>query len=800
MKHPIVATIGLSMTLAAGFAAGQAPDLYDPTTYRTFYLTFAQSNWFTLLQQNYVSEVEIPGTLTVDGIALPNVGVRIRGNTSYTQLPAGSQKVGLNIKTDSFVPGQDLLGYDHINLNNGFHDPTFIREFLTYYIMRQYGPAPRCNFVRLYINNQFWGVYINVQQPNAKWAGQWFRTNDGNRYRGFPTTGGFQNGRCALTWLGSVVQSYLDAYQAKQGDGTDLMQLCNLLNNTPNSLIQATVPTIFSVDQFYRYAACMSITTNTDSYLESGKDHFLYHDTTFGQFHMFPFDLNEALAGSTTLSMWYQTTLATRPAFSKTLTFADWNQRYIAHYRTMLEDTWDWNVLGPLINQYHAMIDADVLADPKKIYTYAQFNTNVTAPVTVTGGGGPGGGSTTVPGLQPLITGRRTYLLSQPEFAGTRATLTNLNHSPAAPTPQQSVCFTVQASSLASTVTLFYRTAGPFLSTPMFDDGNHCDGAPGDGTFGVTLPAVPPGTLVEYYAAAATAAGRLTFAPKTAEHHANAFQVAWPTGTSPARINELLAQNTSVITDGFGEFEDYVELYNASSAPVTVGGMYLTDDLLNPTKFQLPAGQTLPANGTLLVWCDEDAIQGPLHANFKLSAGGESVSLFASDGVTLLDSIAFGAQVANVSTGRLYDGGLPFVSFPTPTPGAVNELTACGARAYTALAPTSHVMTFTMSGTAGVGTNVQFQVGNGPASGFALLFASGAGAHIPVAGTPVTLLVDPTSLLWLSLPLDGAGAAVLPVTLPSDPALAGLHLFLQVGAPDGASARASRALDVRLCP
>ncbi|HMS15601.1 MAG TPA: CotH kinase family protein, partial [Planctomycetota bacterium] len=113
-------------------ALGQTPSLYDPDTIRDLHLTFPQTNYWTLLTNNYASQTEIPADLVVEGVTYPSVAVRFRGNTSYTQLPSGSQKKSFNIRMDVYTPGQKLLGYEHLNLNNGFHDPTFVREFLAY--------------------------------------------------------------------------------------------------------------------------------------------------------------------------------------------------------------------------------------------------------------------------------------------------------------------------------------------------------------------------------------------------------------------------------------------------------------------------------------------------------------------------------------------------------------------------------------------------------------------------------------------------------------------------------------------
>ena len=122
----------LCFAAASASVSAQVPDFYDEQAYRTIYLQFNQANWWSLLVQNYGPEIDIPADMTVDGVTYPNCGVRFRGNTSYTMLPPGSEKKSFNIRTDAFVAGQDLYGYDNLNLNNGFHDPTFIREFLTY--------------------------------------------------------------------------------------------------------------------------------------------------------------------------------------------------------------------------------------------------------------------------------------------------------------------------------------------------------------------------------------------------------------------------------------------------------------------------------------------------------------------------------------------------------------------------------------------------------------------------------------------------------------------------------------------
>ena len=142
------------------------------------------------------------------------------------------------------------------------------------------------------------------------------------------------------------------------------------------------------------------------------------------------------------------------------------------------------------------------------------------------------------------------------------------------------------------------------------------------------------------------------------------------TGDPPLVINEFLARNDSGITDEAGDHEDWLELYNPGDTPVALAGLFLTDDLAVPDAWALPAIELAPREH-VIVWCDDDEEEGALHASFKISADGEELGLYLGD--ELVDSIVFGPQATDVSTGRRVDAGLPWISFDEPTPGAPNQ-------------------------------------------------------------------------------------------------------------------------------
>ncbi|MDD5326697.1 MAG: FN3 associated domain-containing protein [Phycisphaerae bacterium] len=143
-------------------------------------------------------------------------------------------------------------------------------------------------------------------------------------------------------------------------------------------------------------------------------------------------------------------------------------------------------------------------------------------------------------------------------------------------------------------------------------------------------------------------------------------------------INEFMASNNSDsdINDLYGDYDDWIEIYNFGDTPIDLAGMYLSDKPDNPTKWQFPSGYssqtTVPAHGFVVIWADEEPNQGPLHAEVKLSADGEDI-LLSDANETLIDSITFGSQTTNISYERYPDAGDNWQFSTTPTPGAHNN-------------------------------------------------------------------------------------------------------------------------------
>ncbi len=258
----------------------------------------------------------------------------------------------------------------------------------------------------------------------------------------------------------------------------------------------------------------------------------------------------------------------------------------------------------------------------------------------------------------------------------------------ALPTAADAVTVTVRASDseghLAG-VALWVNTGAGFVSQPMYDDGAHGDGAAADSVFGAVIPAHANDTVVKYYAVGTDNLSQSNAWPSDAPTDYRAYTVGY---VPPVLVvNEIVASNTSGVLDDHGEREDWVEIHNPGTGAVDLGGMYLTDDLSNGNKWEIPAGVSVAAGGYVVFWADEQTEQGSMHADLKLSASGEEIGIFGARdrGNTRINGWKFGPVAPNVAVGyrpdgKADDGVCGSTAVPeylaTPTPGASNVTSA----------------------------------------------------------------------------------------------------------------------------
>ncbi len=688
------ALVVLSVAAALwGVCAASGADLYDEGVMPVLELRFSQSNWYTLLTSNYQSKTDLAATLTVDGVVYEGVGVRFRGNTSY-QMVQNSQKKSFNISIDHTLPGQRLMGYKTLNLLNCNSDATFMREVLYSNTCRRQVPSAKANFVRLVINGENWGVYANIQQLNAQFLNDWFPSNEGTQWRGDGmraigggnmgggtpggggvtpirrsvgdvgvAEGGVTAGVAALTWQGANVATYQSAYELKSTHQADpwasLIHTCDVLNNTPLAQLPDNVESVLNVDGALWLCAFEIIFEDDDGYVNKrGSDYGLYYEPETGRIHLMQYDGNESMS-TANWSIFYRADDSSVPVMYRLMSIPKYRQRYLAHVRTILSSHFTPDVLNAKIDAYRALIEAEVAADTKKLYTTQAFQTGVTT-------------------LRNFVQTRRTTLLANSEV--NRA-------SPVINSVEQEVTETPTGQSLFVTARLgtavpvsgvqLYVAPGPFAlfaPTSMIHQGVQTAEGASERVFSLALGDYPAGTVLRYYveATATDSAGTVAYSPEGAEHDVYRHLVTYPHAAySGIVINEVMSKNVAVVADPQGEYDDWIELKNISDQAINLAGMYLSDSPDKPLKWRFPEGRVLEPGQYLLIWADEDGQDEPgLHANFKLSAQGETIWLFDTieNGHILLDSVTIGRLAGDQSCARYPDGTgvMQVSSVPTP--------------------------------------------------------------------------------------------------------------------------------------
>jgi CotH kinase protein/Lamin Tail Domain len=622
--------------LSSFSSAVTAQDWYDPNTLRTVNITFTQSNWEALLRANYASETDLLGTVQVDGQVYPNVGIRIRGNTSFTGLPTGSQKFSLKLEMDVVNPNQDLMGYDSINLNNGWRDPTFTREVEFNNYLAQFTPNALANNVIVTINGENWGVYNNVQQTDKAMLRRYFSNADGLRVRCFnnPNVPGLSysptlNASYEIQEIGTLTLPQATA---------EFIELTRILTQATLTNPSVDVPNMdrtIAIDASTWTVALENLLTDDDSYINKGCDFMTYRNPVDGRTAIIQRDANET---------WTQTTWAinrnfnqtNKPFINRVLAVPELRQRYMAHYRTIRQGFVWTGQFQPLFEARRTALAAAVAADTKKIYTTQNFTegfgTNtitLTNRITNTPASGLAGGA--IPGVQQFIEGRGAFLsnaVSNPELAVTGPNITAVQASNSTPAPSTPVFITAdvqQAGAAITRVELFYRPdpTSQFLRISMLDDGLSGDDTAGDGRFGVRLPGTgSPGTRVAYYvmATSANSFNSLSFLPTSAEQ-APRFIEFGLSGAVTLQITEYLYSGNQ------GEF---VELTNRGVQAIDLTGWTLKDDQVNLPGFSLTPAGVLQPGQTLVV---TDNVEAAFRAAWNLPAGSKILGQLGVIGV-----------------------------------------------------------------------------------------------------------------------------------------------------------------------
>ncbi len=595
------------------------------------------------------------------------IGFRLRGNTSRYS-PKKSFKVSFN----TFVQGRKFYGLEKMNINGEHNDPSVIRSKLCWDILRKMGvPAPRANHVGLYVNGSYYGLYIHVEHIDEEFVLSRFGNNDGNLYKCLwpADLAYFSSDPDDYKFESENRRTYDLRTNTQEDNYGDLYQLIEILTRTTDAEFPCELEKVFNVDDYLKILAFDVMSGNWDDYSYLMNNYYLYHNTASGKFEFIPYDLDNTLGidwigrdwATRDIYDWSNSDEA-RPLHNRILGIQKYRDQYSYYLNHLITEIMEPAVFFPCIDAIHDMIAPYIQNDPfyplSYQYSFDEFNRSYDVALW---------GHVSY-GLKPFINTRISSALSNLETNNILPVINYINSNHPRLEEPVIVSAFIQDDDPGIAAELVYSiNNGPQEIRQMSDDGSEGDLEAGDRIFTALID--PLGT-----------SGNVTFQVRASSASDSALEpcqgieiTVFESPSPDLVINEFMAGNVTVRRDEFGEFDDWVEIYNRDASPAWLGDKYLSDDLLNPARWKLP-DLVLDPGSFILVWVDGQNSQGPAHADFRLDRSGEEIGIFESPlrNSEIIDFLVFGPQADDYSYGRSTDGGNDWIAFSSSTPGFSN--------------------------------------------------------------------------------------------------------------------------------
>ena len=234
----------------------------------------------------------VHAALDFEGLALPNVGVRYKGNGTFME-SRGSLKRSLKIDINKYVKGQQLAGLTTLNLHNNVTDAGLMNEALAFRLYRDAGvPAPRVGYARVYVtvpgkhDDRYFGVYSVVENVDKDFIRGPLQARGGALFK--PVAAAL------FADLGADWEAYRQTYDPKT-DPTPaqerrLIDFCKLVAGATDADFAAQLGDFVDLDELARYLAVTAWLADIDGLLGPGQNFYLFLDPTSRKFLFLPWD------------------------------------------------------------------------------------------------------------------------------------------------------------------------------------------------------------------------------------------------------------------------------------------------------------------------------------------------------------------------------------------------------------------------------------------------------------------------------------------------------------------------------
>jgi len=300
----------------------------------------------TLIGDSLFTDHHFPATFyyysTMHNDTLQDIGFRVRGNTSRS-----ADKKSFKVSFNEYTQGKKFMGIEKMNLIGQHNDPSLLRYWLSLNVLTTNNLiSSRSSFVKLYINGEYKGVYLNVEHIDDEFLQKRFIEDDhGNMYK---CTWGAD-----LNFLDYNPSSYYGPYELKTNkainDYTDLIQFIETLNSIDDEGFPCFIEDNFEVELYLKTLAVEMIIGHWDGYAYNKNNYYLYQRPSNGKFVFIEYDMDNTFGidwfgidwAIRDLNSWHNNN---RPLVERLLSYPYYNDLFNSYLDQILNDlnTSDW--------------------------------------------------------------------------------------------------------------------------------------------------------------------------------------------------------------------------------------------------------------------------------------------------------------------------------------------------------------------------------------------------------------------------------------------------------------------------
>ena len=376
--------IACTVLAASPAVAQSAEDLFDDTVLHEIRLTVSERDW-NALKARPEENTYYPADLRWRGVTVRNAGVRSRGTSTRNGI-----KPGLRLDINHYVD-QQFLGLRALILDNGYTDPSILRDALAMKVLARAGlPAPRESFARLYVNNEYAGVYVVVEPIDRTFVARVFGDAEGN-----VESGGYLY---EYTWvreygfeyLGPSLEPYAELFEPKTRE-TDavsrvyqpLETVTRAISETPADQFEQTVGALIDLPALVTLLAVQRAYGEIDGFIGNwGMSNFyLYRFRDGRPAQVLPWDADHSFwALDESIDFRLDTNLLVRRVMAVPTLRRLYLDTLVSVARLLIEGATPANGRGWLegeVDRLSALIAPAVASDPVAPFTFSEFEGNV---------------------------------------------------------------------------------------------------------------------------------------------------------------------------------------------------------------------------------------------------------------------------------------------------------------------------------------------------------------------------------------------------------------------------------------